>query len=115
MALFIATALVLFVDYMQCQHPIYVPRSQRLSPLSRHLYSLRARCNTQLDRLHWMRAAYHEAGVLTAHSAVVAYETANVVARGEREAHFDTDSTPVGIDNRCTACISHVAGDFVGP
>ena len=28
---------------------------------------------------------------------------------------FDTDSAPVGIDNRCTACISHVAQDFIGP
>ena len=27
---------------------------------------------------------------------------------------FDTDSAPVGIDNRCTGCISHVAEDFVG-
>jgi len=28
---------------------------------------------------------------------------------------FDTDSGPVGIDNRCSACISHEADDFVGP
>jgi hypothetical protein len=28
---------------------------------------------------------------------------------------FDTDSIPIGIDNRCTACISHKIGDFVGP
>ena len=27
---------------------------------------------------------------------------------------FDTDSAPVGIDNQCTGCISHVAEDFVG-
>ena len=27
---------------------------------------------------------------------------------------FDTDSAPVGIDNRCTACISHIAEDFIG-
>ncbi len=27
---------------------------------------------------------------------------------------FDTDSKPIGIDNRCTACISHDATDFVG-
>ena len=27
---------------------------------------------------------------------------------------FDTDSAPVGIDNRCTGCISHVAQDFIG-
>ena len=33
---------------------------------------------------------------------------------GERVAIFDTDSAPIGIDNRCTGCISHVAKDFVG-
>ena len=27
---------------------------------------------------------------------------------------FDTDSAPVGIDNRCTGCISHVPEDFIG-
>ena len=34
---------------------------------------------------------------------------------GERTVQFDTDSAPVGVDNRCTGCISHVAEDFVGP
>ena len=28
---------------------------------------------------------------------------------------FDTDSTNVGMDNRCTACISHSIDDFDGP
>ena len=28
---------------------------------------------------------------------------------------FDTDSVKVGIDNRCSACISHVPQDFIGP
>ena len=27
---------------------------------------------------------------------------------------FDTDSAPMGIDNRCSGCISHVAEDFIG-
>jgi hypothetical protein len=27
---------------------------------------------------------------------------------------FDTDSGPVGIDNRCSVCMSHVKSDFVG-
>ena len=30
-------------------------------------------------------------------------------------ARFDTDLAPVGIDYRCTGCISHVAEDFLGP
>ena len=28
---------------------------------------------------------------------------------------YDTDSGPIGIDNRCTACISHRVSDFEGP
>ena len=28
---------------------------------------------------------------------------------------FDTDSQEIGVDNRCTGCISHVAEDFIGP
>ena len=28
--------------------------------------------------------------------------------------HFDTDSYKIGIDNRCSACILHKIGDFVG-
>jgi hypothetical protein len=33
----------------------------------------------------------------------------------ERKAVFDTDSDVVGVDNRCTGCISHIKEDFVGP
>ena len=28
---------------------------------------------------------------------------------------FDTDSKPIGVDNRCSACISHDITDFIGP
>jgi hypothetical protein len=27
---------------------------------------------------------------------------------------FDTDSAPVGIDNRCSVCMSHIKSDFIG-
>ena len=32
----------------------------------------------------------------------------------ERKVYFDTDSEWVGVDNRCSGCISHVRSDFVG-
>ena len=32
----------------------------------------------------------------------------------ERRVRFDTDSEWVGVDNRCSGCISHVRSDFVG-
>ena len=36
-------------------------------------------------------------------------------SKHENVVTFDTDSGPVGIDNRCTACISHVIQDFEEP
>jgi hypothetical protein len=39
---------------------------------------------------------------------------ANATITSEREVHFDTDSVNIGIDNRCSACISHEASDFEG-
>ena len=33
----------------------------------------------------------------------------------ERVAQFDTDTDWIGVDNRCTGCISHVKSDFDGP
>jgi len=36
-------------------------------------------------------------------------------ANTPRHIMFDTDSSPIGIDNRCTACISHRIEDFVEP
>lgn len=32
----------------------------------------------------------------------------------ERRVYFDTDSEWVGVDNRCSGCISHVRTDFIG-
>ena len=33
----------------------------------------------------------------------------------QQQVRFDTDSEPIGIDNRCTGCISHRIEDFDGP
>ena len=35
-------------------------------------------------------------------------------AHTERKTRFDTDSETVGVDNRCSGCISHVKDDFIG-
>ena len=32
-----------------------------------------------------------------------------------RHARFDTDAYDIGIDNRCSGCISHIIEDFLGP
>jgi len=36
-------------------------------------------------------------------------------ANGQKMAIFDTDSATIGVDNRCSACISSVLDDFDGP
>lgn len=40
---------------------------------------------------------------------------ANAILSTERETRFDTDSRLVGINNRCSACISHELSNFDGP
>ncbi|KAI2502103.1 hypothetical protein MHU86_12333 [Fragilaria crotonensis] len=39
---------------------------------------------------------------------------ADVKTDTERRVRFDTDSEWVGVDNRCSGCISHVRSDFIG-
>jgi hypothetical protein len=39
---------------------------------------------------------------------------ANATIATERMSQFDTDSDTIGVDNRCSGCISHVRDDFVG-
>ena len=52
------------------------------------------------------------------YSTVLVYPIIASEAKTDKRSNytrFDTDSAPVGIDNRCTGCISHVAQDFIGP
>lgn len=44
-----------------------------------------------------------------------AQEQAKAFTARAREATFDTDSGKIGVDNRCTGCISTHKEDFVGP
>ena len=38
----------------------------------------------------------------------------SVPTASQNHASFDTDSSPVGVDNRCSGCISHKVTDFIG-
>ena len=40
---------------------------------------------------------------------------AKQIASKERIVKFDTDAKPIGVDNRCSACISPYVKDFIGP
>ena len=48
-----------------------------------------------------------------AFSAMTSYST-TLTPLVTNSVHLDTDSGAVGVDNRCTACMSHVAEDFAG-
>ena len=48
---------------------------------------------------------------------IMAYTVVAMEAKATNKTNvirFNTDSAPVGIDNQCTGCISHVAQDFIG-
>jgi hypothetical protein len=51
--------------------------------------------------------------------ALMAFTAVAMQASGsggyDNMAMFDTDSAPIGVDNRCTGCISHKIEDFEGP
>ena len=41
-------------------------------------------------------------------------QASNERSKGARLAKFDTDSVSIGVDNRCSGCISHRIEDFEG-
>jgi hypothetical protein len=58
------------------------------------------------------RAGWQPRGTALA-MTVLAME-ANTTIATERKTQFETDSETIGIDNRCSGCISHVRDNFVG-
>jgi transposase InsO family protein len=61
----------------------------------------------QTNRRSFRRAAI-TAFIAVAMNAERSYTSDNSIT-------FDTDSGPIGVDNRCTGCISHRIDDFEGP
>ena len=51
----------------------------------------------------------------TAYLAMYSVAMNASISAAERCSPFDTDSCPIGVDNRCSACISHDINDFEGP
>ncbi|KAI2496051.1 hypothetical protein MHU86_18472 [Fragilaria crotonensis] len=63
-------------------------------------------------RLRTTLKAHRHRSAVTAMS-VLAMQARTAIAT-ERSVHFDTDSSLIGIDNRCSGCISHTREDFIG-
>ncbi len=95
----------------------YVPKSQR-NLLSKTFWlltqPLRDKTYEVIDRFTWgIARARMNRRWLFSFNATLIYEAQHETTK-EREVTFDTDSDAIGIDNRCSACISHKAEDFVG-
>ena len=86
----------------------YVPKAARRpwQKWARHCI------DTWRDKRAW-EAALKAHPELEAQSAV-AYSSEIGLTGKERAVNFDTDSGTIGIDNRCSGCISHDIRDFVG-
>ena len=117
MKLLWATMICIIIEVLVVEHISYIPKSQRNLTSKAIKRAFRHGQNVifeQLDRYNWAKARSCEPDHSTLAQSALCYEAKDYIARREREVHFDTDSTQVGIDNRCTGCISHVASDFIG-
>ena len=54
------------------------------------------------------KAAWHEC------MEIITMQAKTQISKGARVANFDTDSSSIGVDNRCSGCISHRIEDFEG-
>ena len=130
-----ALCIIVLVNSLICNDPIYEPKSQRncvRSWVTKYWHTIRpiithkmqqieiyvthnylntshqsrkrrkARRSSQWRRIRAMSCAY---SALAMNAATTTHS--NIT-------NFDTDAVPVGIDNRCSACISHVPEDFIG-
>ncbi len=115
--------------------PSYIPKSQR-SPFKRLMGQwgqvLKSWIKKTSENIDSWKETWHRRQVLhrnraiarkhSAHrihmrpQAILALQVLALTAMGVRRPEqvcFDTDSRSIGIDNRCSACISHNIADFV--
>ena len=108
-----AIILLLLWSFVHTHYSYYIPKS----------YSLRNRVMAAvvdpilygIDHQRYRaarRKAYGKKAIYI--NMVHCFDTADQIARKERQVRFDCDAVTVGIDNRCSGCISHKATDFVG-
>ena len=73
----------------------------------------------RINRQHFYysqrRTRRRDGKTITAMAAMLMIASTEASASIHQSAQFDTDSKPIGIDNRCSACISHEITDFIGP
>ena len=97
----------------------YIPRSHRHRYLSlpRRLFTATSDVTKEaIDTYRYARTRHRLYGTETDlfSLAVICLQSEVPMPNREHDALFDMDSAEIGIDNRCSGCISHVATDFVG-
>ena len=74
--------------------------------------AIESSCRTEGRRRRVVRATTNLRKQATLVAFTVLAMQVNATISTEREVRFDTDSASIGIDNRCSACISHCQSDF---
>ena len=121
--LFVAIGICVYERTQQSRRP-----RNREWPLAERVWQHGCKCMTQvgdwIDRITKpaserrrrqvittaMRRHHHRTTQLFVLSALAMQ--VNAIIATEHQARFDTDSGSIGIDNRCSACISHLIEDF---
>lgn len=110
----IVTTMVIITGMLLTERVCYIPKSLRLTPMQRakrYVRNCARPVATRIDAYRWRR-------LKRKYGLVDCFETKaqdkDGLATKEHAVKFDTDAAPIGIDNRCSGCISHVSSDFVG-
>ena len=109
--------------------PVYIPKSKR----SKGKEWVRERINMVSGVIHnkiiqleiYLQGKYVKRPKVRRHNPIGRYQSAKVVCMTAlamqatsnnyiTNTTFDSDSSMIGIDNRCSACMSHVIEDFTG-
>ena len=124
----IAIIVTLLIQLFVRNDSMYTPKSKKYNRMKKYSKIIKAKSKDLLDKIDnylmnnvlvvrkrtkkrkkrqrmnskWYRLAF-SATAMRAESGIRSNTTT-----------FDTDSAAIGIDNRCSACISHIAEDFIG-
>ena len=117
MAVFLCTVVAILCSGIQYSY--YIPKAQRNPNLKRikGVFRQVQDCyNEAADRYNWAIARADPDGTMSPLQVLnaVCFSAERGERPGEREMIFDASSVEVGINNRCTGCISHARRDFVG-
>jgi hypothetical protein len=121
----IATALILIAITFRWEYTAYIPKSYRWTykgVVWKRTERARDTANLAIDKWNYAVHRVDPEGSMNTLQVLSAMcfssssegDPDKEMDGKERETTYDIDSVQVGIDNRCSGCISHVSSDFVG-